>query len=94
MVCMAALFCLQYEVLSSPKASMSIYTHPIIYKSDTFYLAEPLFSFWTVLNFVVLPLWAVAFLLIVANNTFEHRIKQRLWDAGLGELVEHTKDGA
>lgn len=86
MTCLVALFILQYQVLSSPKAWIGSYRHPVIFKGDTFYLSEPLFSFWTALNFAVLPLWAAGFSLILANSNFEYRIKRRLWDAELSDL--------
>jgi hypothetical protein len=57
------------------------FTHPVGYKGSTFYLSEALFNVWNALELAAMPLVVVAALLIHACNTFERRIKRRLWEA-------------
>jgi len=94
MVCLTALFILQNQVLSSPTVLTGVYTHPVGFKGGTFYLAEPFFSYWIALNSAYPPLWVAGFLLIIAINNFEYRIKRRQWDTWLGSQTEATGDRA
>lgn len=86
LICLAALFYLQFQVLASPTVPVGIYSHPVGYKGGTFYLSEPLFNVWNALELAVIPLVIAAASLIFACNTFEYRIKRRLWDAELGDV--------
>lgn len=86
LTCLTTLFCLQAQVLASPKASMGIYSHPVSYKGDIFYLSEPLFNVWRALELADIPLIVATALLIFACNTFEYKIKRRLWDEELGDV--------
>lgn len=88
--CITTLFVLQFKVFSSPRIPIGIYTHPVSFKGDTFYLSDPFFRVWTTLSVTYPPLWLATFSLILAGNNFEYRIKRRLWDAELGRLVERT----
>lgn len=86
LICLAALFFLQTQVLASPKVSLGIHSHPVSYKGDTFYLSEPLFNVWSALDSAVIPLVVAAASLIFACNTFEYRVKQRLCDEEPGDV--------
>src|SRR5665213_1182938 len=41
--CLATLFCLQFQILTSPKVATRLYMHAVNFKGGTFYLPAPLF---------------------------------------------------
>lgn len=86
LICLATLFYFQFQVLASPTVPVGIYSHPVGYKGITFYLSEPLFNVWSALELASLPLVVAAVSLIAACNSFEYRIKRRLWDAELENM--------
>src|SRR5665213_320022 len=90
--CLATLFCLQFQILTSPKVATRLYMHAVNFKGGTFYLPAPLFTVWTTLSAIVMPLLLVGLLLILGCNNLECRVKRRLWDAALGELVERASN--
>jgi hypothetical protein len=88
--CLTALLFLQSQVLASPVDPTLAYEHAVNFKGGTFYLSEPLYTVWTTLNVLAIPLIFTGILLINRCNTLEQRTKRLLWDAALGELVERS----
>ena len=87
-LCLATIFSLQTQVLTSPRLQTGVFVHPVVFKGATFYLSDLFFGVWTALNLASEPLWAVGFLLMIAISVFEYRIKQRRWDTWLAEVSE------
>jgi hypothetical protein len=90
--CLAALFTLQTEVLASPRVATGNYVYEVTYKDTPFYLEDGLFHIWAFLTVCVWPLLIVAFLLILTSNTLEYKLKRRLWDDGIGDIVNRAHD--
>lgn len=90
MLCLGALFYLQYPVLDSPRVPTGSYVHPVNFKGGTFYLTDSLFRVWNALNTASIPPLITVASLGGAYNTFEYRIKRRLWNAEMDKVVERV----